>query len=211
MPKEEIITVLKNAIERGESLQTAMQIMVNSGYNPREVQEASKYVGGMPVNMQAKPGEQLTMPEKKSFFSRFKRSSTKPRIQQSVPQQPVRKETKSYENLGSPNKSPFLKKGQPSLESQPPQIPIQNVQRVSPNQEARQIRQQITEPKPILPQVEVLDQEEKEVPLAKQLNKLTPKKHSHGKEIMLLIILLVLIGILITTIFLKNTIIGWFS
>jgi len=186
MPKEEIITVLKNSIERGESLQTAMQIMINSGYNPREVQEASKYIGRVPVNMQAKPGEQLTMPEKKSFFSRFKRSPTKPRIQQSVPQQPVQ-------------------------QIYPAQLPIPNVQRVSPRQEARQIRQQITEPKPILPQVEVLDQEEREVSLAKQLNKLTPKKHSHGKEIMLLIILLVLIGLLIGTIFLKNTIIGWFS
>ncbi len=29
--------------------------------------------------------------------------------------EPVRKETQSYENLGSPNKSPLLKKGQPSL------------------------------------------------------------------------------------------------
>ena len=165
-----------------------MQIMINSGYNPREVQAASKYIGGAPLNMQAKPGEQLTMPEKKSFFSRFKRHQTKPGIKQSVSQQPVR---------------------QPSLESQLPQLPA-TTQRVSPKQEARQIRQQITEPRPMLPQVEISNQEEK-VPLAKQLNKLTPKKHSHVKEIMLLIILLVLIGLLITTILLKDTIIGWFS
>ena len=211
MPNEEIITALRNSVERGESLQTAMQIMVNSGYNPREIQAASKYIGRAPVNMQAKPGEQLTMPEKKGFFSRFKRRQTKPRIKQSVPQQPVRKETQSYENLGSPNKSPFLEKGQPSLESQPPQLPPLTTQRISPKQEAREIRQQITEPKPMLPQVEISDQEEKEVPLAKQLNKLTPKKHSHVKEIMLLVILLVLIGLLITTILLKDTIIGWFS
>ena len=204
MPNEEIITVLRNSVERGESLQTAMQIMVNSGYNPREVQAASKYVGGAPVNIQAKPGEQLTMPEKKGFFSRFKRRQTKPGIKQ-----PVRKETQSYENLGSPNKSPFLEKGQPSLESQPPQLPA-TTQRISPKQEARQIRQQIIEPKPMLPQVEISDQEEN-IPLAKQLNKLTPKKHSHVKEIMLLIILLVLIGLLITTILLKDTIMGWFS
>ena len=188
MPNEEIVTVLKNSVERGESLQTAMQIMVNSGYNPREVQEASKYIGGVQVNMQVKPEEQLTMPEKKSFFSRFKRSP-KPRIRQPIPQQPIQQI------------SPV----------QPPQLPLPSAQKVSPRREARQIRRQITEPRPILPQVEVLDQEEKETPLAKQLNKLTPKKHSHVKEIMLLIILLVLIGILITTIFLKDTIIGWFS
>jgi len=186
MPNEEIITALKNSLDRGESLQTAMQIMVNSGYNPQEVQAASKYIGRAPVNMQAKPGEQLTMPEKKSFFSRFKRHQTKPVIKQAIPQQPV----------------------QQIPPAQPLQLPA-TTQRVSPKQEARQIRQQITEPKPILPQVEISDQEE--VPLAKQLNKLTPKKHSHVKEIMLLIILLVLIGLLITTILLKDTIIGWFS
>ncbi len=187
MPNEEIITALRNSVERGESLQTAMQIMVNSGYNPREVQAASKYVGGAPVNMQIKPEEQLTMPEKKSFFSRFKRHQTKPGIKQSVPQQPV----------------------QQIPPAQLPQLPA-TTQRISPKQEARQIRQQITEPKPMLPQVEISDQEEN-IPLAKQLNKLTPKKHSHVKEIMLLIILLVLIGLLITTILLKDTIMGWFS
>lgn len=184
MPNQEITTALKNSLDRGESLQTAIQIMINSGYNPQEVQDASKYIGGSSVNIQIKPEEQLTMPERKSFFSRFKKSPAKPMgIKQSVRQIPP---------------------------AQPPQLLPLTTQRVSPKQEARQIRQQIAEPKPIPPQVEISDQEEN-VPLAKQLNKLTPKKHSHFKEIMLLIILLVLIGLLITTILLKDTIIGWFS
>ena len=42
---EEILTGLRNAIEHGESLQEAMQVMVNSGYGAREVQEASKFIG----------------------------------------------------------------------------------------------------------------------------------------------------------------------
>ncbi len=187
MPNQEITTALRNSVERGESLQTAMQIMINSGYNPKEVQEASRYISGAPVNIKTKPEEQLTMPEKKSFFSRFKRNPIK--TQQPIPQQPVQ-QTKPVQ--------------QPQLLSPPPQTNI-------PRQEARQIKQQISEPKPIIPQVEISAPEEKVMPLTKQLNKLTPKKHGHGKEIILLIILLILIGLLIGTIFLKETIVGWFS
>jgi len=71
MPNEEIITSLRNAIERGENLQTAMQILINSGYNPSEVREASKFVGGALHLQEAKPEEHLTMPEQKSFFSKL--------------------------------------------------------------------------------------------------------------------------------------------
>jgi len=187
MPNQEITTALRNSVERGESLKTAMQIMINSGYNPKDVQEASRYISGAQVNIQTKPEEQLTMPERKSFMSRFKKTPVK--TQQSIPQQPVQ-QTKPIQ--------------QPQLLSPPSQANV-------PRQEARQIKQQITEPKPMVPQVEISNQEEKSVPLSKQLNKLVPKKHGHGKEIMLLIILLVLIGLLIGTIFLKDTIIGWFS
>ena len=36
MVNEDIITGLKNAVARGESLQNAVQILMNSGYNPIE-------------------------------------------------------------------------------------------------------------------------------------------------------------------------------
>ena len=67
--------VLKNGIERGESLENAMNIAVYSGYNPREVQDASKFVGRGAINaLQINPQERLTMPEKKKLF---KKSSLK--------------------------------------------------------------------------------------------------------------------------------------
>jgi len=46
MPKEEIIHGLKNAIERGSSLNAAKQSFINAGYDPREVEEAARFVGG---------------------------------------------------------------------------------------------------------------------------------------------------------------------
>lgn len=42
MLKDEITTSLENAIARGESLQKAMQTLVNAGYNMEEVKLASK-------------------------------------------------------------------------------------------------------------------------------------------------------------------------
>ena len=70
--RDRIITGLKNAIEHGESLQNAMQIMINAGYNPAEVQEASKFVGGGTLHLQKpKSDEHLTMPEQKSRLSKL--------------------------------------------------------------------------------------------------------------------------------------------
>ena len=41
MPREEIIGGLKNALERGNSLEKAVQSFINSGYNPQEVHAAA--------------------------------------------------------------------------------------------------------------------------------------------------------------------------
>lgn len=45
MTNEEILTGLNNALSRGQSLQSAMQSLINAGYNSQEVIEASHYAG----------------------------------------------------------------------------------------------------------------------------------------------------------------------
>jgi|SRR3989344_8308317 len=44
MANEEIISGLKNAIERGFSLDSAVRSFINSGYSPSEVQEAASMI-----------------------------------------------------------------------------------------------------------------------------------------------------------------------
>lgn len=44
--KDEIYSGLKNAVERGSSLEEAMQTFINAGYNPQEVREAGKMLSG---------------------------------------------------------------------------------------------------------------------------------------------------------------------
>ena len=54
--KEELLGGLKNAIERGSSLEKAVQSMINSGYNPKEVREAADLLTkGGAISMIAKP------------------------------------------------------------------------------------------------------------------------------------------------------------
>jgi len=45
MTKEEIAAGLKNALDRGSSIEDAVQSFVNSGYNANEVMEAASLLG----------------------------------------------------------------------------------------------------------------------------------------------------------------------
>ena len=54
MVNEDIVTALKNAIDRGESLESAMQILINSGYGLQDVEEASYYISKGAISMTEK-------------------------------------------------------------------------------------------------------------------------------------------------------------
>ena len=156
MVNEEIVTALKNAVDRGEPLEYAVQVMINSRYNPAEVREAANYVSkGALTELQPKPEEELTMPsEKPGMLSRmFGR----------------KKEEKPAEQLAA---------------EQPQPAPVQEIPAPAPTPER---------------------------PLAPELEKIKPRKKSHLKEILLLIMLLILIGILIVTILFRDKILGLFA
>ena len=65
MVNEDIVTSLKNAVAKGESLENAKQVMINSGYNSQEIEEASNFIGGVASKLETKPDEHLTMPSQK--------------------------------------------------------------------------------------------------------------------------------------------------
>lgn len=182
-PNQEIITSLKNAIEHGDSLENAIQIMINSGYNPQEVQEASKYIPGVTPKLQPKPEEQLTMPgkprkEKKSFFSKL--------------------------NI-------FKKKSEPTQQKLiQPQTPSQQIQQ-QPTRQISMQPQPLQQTRPQSPIQPILQKSQQNQPLAKQLSQIKPKKHSYLKEIILLTILIILIGALIATIIYRDEILRFFS
>ena len=209
MVNEEIVTALRNAVEHGESLQDAMQIMMNSGYSPVEVQEASRYIGGGTLHIQQpNPDEHLTMPTQKSRMSnmafwknknivqqhpqvqQFQQAQPKPQIQQPIQQN-------QFQQMQA--QKPQIQQ-QPQIQPQQPQIQQTQVQQQMQPVDQFQVEQTYQ------PQLQ-----SSSVPLAKQLEKIGPRKPSHIKEILLVVVLLILIGVLAATILFKDTILAWFA
>jgi hypothetical protein len=228
MLNEEIITGLRNAVENGESLQEAMQIMINTGYSPREVQEASKFIGGgILQNNIPKPEENLVFPEKKSFLSNlnlFKKNKIK-FVKPNPENQEINKIKKTIYPNSSPINSTFqqntsqqnLSKQNISQQTSAVNTSInKNINQVYPDNLSKQIKEEINQSNMLMqknnssPTPNFSFSESNQGNFSKELNKITPKK-SYTKEIFLLVTLIFLIGLLIATILFKETILGWFS
>ena len=225
MVNEDIVTVLRNAVNHGEPLQHAMQVLTNSGYDSQQVQEASRYVrGGTMPTLEPKSNEQLIMAQNKRILGKKQIPQTDPQMQQAQNQQQQRLQSQqSLQNAMSQ---------QPPQTQQPPQQPLQTQQPPQQPLQTQQIRptdkpdvygqkpmgspelQELTQPmqpkspttnmKPTPNQIQ-----KKEIQPSKQNIKL--KKKSHKKEIILLIILLFLIGILASTVFFRENILTFLS
>ncbi len=211
MPNSEVITALRNAIDHGDTLESAKQVMINSGYNPREIEKASHFIGGgVTTVQQPKPGEQLTMPnQKKPLLKRLK----------SRPSQAVR--VRAQKSLAHAL-TRALPATQQQVQQQAPPIQPVSTQQVPPIQPVQQVQQQVQQQAPPIQPVstqqlqptQVMQQPRTQLAPTQtqaQLQKIKPKRKNYMKEIVLLIVLLGLIGLLITTIIMKDTILGWFS
>lgn len=195
MVNEDIITSLKNAVGHGESIETAMETAVSSGYNQREVEEAAKFVGkGVIPITKIKPEEMLTMPNKKGFFSKTEKKPPVP-IQQVQQPKPML----------LPQKTPVYKEQVQNIQkSSSQQLPAFSQPKPQP-----QVLQQAQTQKPIQSQpIQNIKIQLQQMPQAKQA---PAKKQSYIKEIILLILLLILIGILIIVVKFKEQIINFFS
>jgi hypothetical protein len=216
MVNEDIVTVLRNAVNHGEPLQHAMQVLTNSGYDPQQVQEASRYVrGGTMPTLEPKSNEQLIMAQNKRFLGKKQIPQTDPQIQQAQNQQQQRLQSQqSLQNTMS--QQPPQTQQPPS--SQPPQTqqirPTNNLDVYGQKPMASHELQELTQPmqskspttniKPSTNQIQ-----KKEIQSPKQNIKL--KKKSHKKEIILLVILIFLIVILASTVFFRESILSFLS
>lgn len=99
MVNEDIITGLKNAVARGESLQNAVQILINSGYNPIEVNEASRYIqGGIIPYLEPKKDEYLMMIQNKMQNNNLNQNSNNFKPKELVQYNPNFQNQKLLEN-----------------------------------------------------------------------------------------------------------------
>lgn len=222
MPNEEIISALRNAIDHGDSLDSAVKIMIDSGYNPEEVYEASTFIGGKSIQ-EISPEEHLIMPEEKSnLSSKFNLLGKPPQqVQQTIqqPQQPIQQPRRyptqqlpqypqqtTQEQIKQSFQHPIQQYPSPFQQSQPLQQPRHYpIQQPQPVQQTQYPQQIIRPPRPI-PQLTPRQGE-----LSREIQKIKPARQGYTKEIILLMILLILIGVLVSTIIFKDTILGWFA
>jgi len=59
MPRQDIITALRNSLERGQTLEKAKQIMINSGYSQQDVEQAAAYATGGTNVMPQSPAQPI--------------------------------------------------------------------------------------------------------------------------------------------------------
>jgi hypothetical protein len=192
MVNEDIVTALRNAVDRGESLENAMRMLVNSGYPPNDVQDASKFVSFIPISNNKNI---LDMPEKKILI---KNNPIQPaQIQQIQPQilPPKLPPPNSLQQIQQfSNQNPKYPAAQQLPQRTPTNNEIKSEISSKPSQIPRYPPQQLIMPAQIQQQAQE-----------------TPKKPSYTKEIILLIILLLLISILIATILFRSKILSFFS
>ena len=225
MVNEDIVTVLRNAVNHGEPLQRAMQVLTNSGYDPQQIQEASRYVrGGTMPTLEPKSNEQLIMAQNKRLLGKKQIPQTDPQIQQAQNQQQQRLQSQqSLQNAMSQQppqtqQPPSSQPPQQPITSQPPQPqqirPTTNLDVYGQKPMVSHELQELTQPmqskspttniKPSTNQIQ-----KKEIQSPKQNIKL--KKKSHKKEIILLVILIFLIVILASTVFFRESILSFLS
>ncbi|MGV8151542.1 MAG: hypothetical protein ACP5OG_00520 [Candidatus Nanoarchaeia archaeon] len=237
MVNEDILTGLRNAIERGDNLENASRVMINSGYNQREVEEASRFIGSGVLTMQAmKNDEHLAMPNKKSFFGLFSNKAKKPqnpvpvnkspapvshpyKVETTLPKQAPASNPQpqgQYQRQGqiNPNATPNMQSNNPpriSPTTQPSQNPFQP--------QTIQQQKQPEAPKPNIQNNPNLQARENyslqpftsNASSQMQANQQEQQKESYLKEIILSIILLVLIALLAGTIIFRNKLAEIFS
>lgn len=107
MVNEDIVTILNNAVNKGEPLQQAIQILINSGYDSQQVNEASQYVsGGAMQNLQPREDEQLIMAQRKSLLNNNQRIPANQNFQnQQLPNiQPKVSMQQNQQNMGMQNR-----------------------------------------------------------------------------------------------------------
>ena len=197
MVNEEILTGLKNAVDHGDSLDSAIRTAIASGYNPKEVQEAARFVGqGILPSLQSRPEEHLAMPNQKFPFSIMSKS-------QPIPIKTVQTNPAQIRPI------------------QTQQIPVQQIPvQQMPNsvavnastQEFNQIKKEIYTPQNTYSTpTNTSTAESTKIISQGEMQQMSLKKPSYLKEIILGIILFMLLGALGITIFFKSALLSFFS
>jgi lipopolysaccharide export LptBFGC system permease protein LptF len=201
MVNEDILTALKNAIARGESMQLAAKVLINSGYNAKEVLEASKFIGAGSLH-QIEPEETLVMPNEKGFMNKLKNKFSKIKSKKKL-----KKETNlELSELQNPIKGDFPKSSK--IEETSKKIKQEVNREVENSKKSLNLSSIANENNE---KISVKDfKTGNNIPKVSKKNK--PKtKPKYTKEILLFIALVILVGILTSVVIFREKILSLFS
>ncbi|MBU3912616.1 MAG: hypothetical protein KKB21_05615 [Nanoarchaeota archaeon] len=189
MEKPEISEGLRNALERGYSLELAMSSFINAGYTKQDVIDSAKSFGGSFLNTSSQPviQTQPSQPSQTPVFRPVQATQANPKIQNT--QQP------QYVNKPMNTQQP-----QYPLKPQSPQYYPQSEPQPQAIQNQRNIQQNPPTPTPIFPQTNNMNASQ-----AVSV-KVKPKKKGFGLVILLVVILIFLLGVLFTLVFAREKI-----
>jgi len=124
--REEIESGLKNAVERGDSLEDAVNSFVNAGYNPVEVREAAKNVASGATNIfsESKPVKKENASAEQSSTDMF--NTTKRPFQKEAPEPQIDNLEKIEKKLESSNTKIDTKNANPQIN------PNQDIEKAAP-------------------------------------------------------------------------------
>jgi cobalamin biosynthesis Mg chelatase CobN len=165
MVREELIGVLKNAVERGESIENVIQTFINAGYSSQEVNEAASYLNMGNARVAGKlENSQITNQQQTIQVQQIQQMQEP---QQSLPQLPQQ------------NPQYFPQQAQ-QQSTQVQYIPFQQAQ--------QQATQQAQQAQPQIQQQQAMQQ------MPVQGNKEKTKRKIPGVIIFLIVLLIILIG-----------------
>ncbi len=103
--KDELVSGLKNAIERGSSLEQAIQSFLNAGYSPTDVSDAARFVSSGATSILYGSRKEDGAVERSN--DQLKTQEMKQPLQQSIqqqPSQPVAQQPLQQSTEGKPKK-----------------------------------------------------------------------------------------------------------
>lgn len=209
MVKEDIVTALRNSVERGDTLENAIKIMISSGYSPGDVQEASNFVGFVPMS------------SKNNSFVNSTSGNNPPVSQPIISKMPIPPQLPLPQSqLQQIQQFSFQNQRYPNAQ----QLPQRHSTNNDIKSEISSVLPMQTKPMPLIQQMPMQYKAQppptkfQQPPVQQQVLQQSsiqsaeePEKPNYTKEIILLIVLLILIGILIVTIVFRNKILTFFS
>ena len=215
MVREDIVSGLRAALNRGQSMRQAAASFYNAGYNVVDVDNAIKFIEAQsnPQPLQPSQPQQIQQPEQHAPVQ-------KPVVKTPLPQQPIQQRTQQ------PSVQKPISNPPPVIQKPAPKPQVSNP---SPNISSQLISQELPQKQSIAPKVvqkvsKYGSGEESPVSLYKkaalvQKPKIVQKVSSYGAPkkpknlviFILIFILIVLLGLLAAALFFKQEIISFLS